>query len=105
MRSVINLKCLNSVADTTWYHEQVCKKATKIVSGGCIMCTGCPVPENESMSKCFNILKHILFKAILQDVMGEEKFCFSLFLIIHLCNDPFCHCILSPQCIHAGYFV
>ncbi len=29
-------------------------------------------------------------KAILRDVMGEEKFYFSLFFIIQLCNDPCC---------------
>ncbi len=43
-------------------------------------------------------------KAILRDVMGEEKFYFSLFFIIHLCNDPCCHRIISPQYIRAGYF-
>ena len=43
-------------------------------------------------------------QAILRDVMGKEKFNFSLFFIIHLCNDPCCHCIISPQCIHAGCF-
>ncbi len=43
-------------------------------------------------------------KAILRDVMGEEKFYFSLFFIIHLCNDPCCHRIISPQCIRAGCF-
>ena len=41
-------------------------------------------------------------KAIQRDVMGEEKFYFSLFSIIHLCNDPCCHRILSPLCIRAG---
>ncbi len=39
----------------------------------------------------------IIFKAILRDVMGEEKFYFSLFFIIHLCNDPCCHRIISPS--------
>ncbi len=43
-------------------------------------------------------------KAILRDVMGEEKFYFSLFFIIHLYNDPCCHRIISPQCIRAGHF-
>ena len=43
-------------------------------------------------------------KAILRDVMGEEKFYFSLFFIIHLCNDPCCHRMISPQCVRAGHF-
>ncbi len=43
-------------------------------------------------------------KAILVDVMGEEKFCVLLFFIIHLSNNPCCHHIISPQCIRAGYF-
>ena len=46
----------------------------------------------------------IWIKAILRDVMGEEKFFFSLFFIIDSCNDPCCHRILSPQCIRAEYF-
>ena len=44
------------------------------------------------------------FKAILRDVMREEKFYFSLFFNIHLCNDPCCYRIISPQCNRAGYF-
>ena len=44
-----------------------------------------------------------LIKAILQDVMGEEKFTFHFFFSWYiLCNDPCCHCILSPQCIVLG---
>ncbi len=35
------------------------------------------------------------FKAILRDVMGDEKCCFSLSFIIHLGNDPCCYRILS----------
>ncbi len=42
--------------------------------------------------------------AILRDVMGDKKFYFLLFFIVHLCNDP-CHYILSPQCIQAGFCV
>ena len=47
-----------------------------------------------------------LLKAILRDVMGEEKFYFFLtFFIIHKCNYPCCHCIWSLQCIRAGYLL
>ena len=49
------------------------------------------------------VVRYII-KAILRDVMGEEKFSFSHLVIIQLRNDPCCHLILSPQCIHAEYF-
>ncbi len=54
---------------------------------------------NYTLKEC-GFFNYNLFKAILRDVMGEEKFYCSLFFIIHLCNDPCCHRILSPR---AGY--
>ena len=39
------------------------------------------------------------------EMSWERKiFSFHFFFIIHLCNDPCCHRIISPQCIRAGYF-
>ena len=58
----------------------------------------------EKAEKQVSLLTLSVFKAIPRDVMGKENFYFSLFFIIHLCNDPCCHHILSPQCIHVGYF-
>ncbi len=51
----------------------------------------------------FNLFHFLFIKAILRDVMGEETMFTFIFFIIHLCNDPCCHRILSPQCIRAGY--
>ena len=49
-----------------------------------------PNKTDDVLSKVeFEIWKGL--KAILRDVMREEKFYFSLFFIIYLCNDPCCH--------------
>ena len=57
--------------------------------------------SNHSQTALLEITRRAHFKAILRDAMVEEKFHF--FFIIHLCNDPCCLRILSPQCIRAGY--
>ena len=47
---------------------------------------------------------HLLLKQYYTRCDGEETFFIFHFFIIPLCNDTCCHCILSPQCIRAGYF-
>ncbi len=51
------------------------------------------------------ILKHVwLYWSNTTRCHGRGKILLFTFFIIHLCNDPCCHRIVSPKCIRAGYF-
>ncbi len=84
------------------------KKRASFPGEAFFSCAICPEMEGWGFTQVLGLtlliiayykLTFMIVKAILRDVMGEEKFYFST-LFIHLCNDP-CHRILSPQCIHA----
>ncbi len=51
-----------------------------------------------------HIMYPIMFKAILRDVMGEEKFYFFRFFSSYNYVMTLVVTVISPQCIRAGYF-